>query len=269
MSLSDTPVAPTMTLKPSLSGMTRAEIGDALRTLGLPEREIRMRVSQIWHWVYFRGARDFSEMLNVSKAMRAQLADAFALRLPEIVEEQVSADGTRKWLLRLQPADAFDKGAGDRMRLYSGIRPRHAVRLVQVGCTLNCTFCHTGTQPLVRNLTAAEIVGQVLVARDRLGDFPGASRADRRARAEGRRRARRLQHRLHGHGRAALQFRQCARRDRHHGRRRRARHVEAPHHRLDLRRRARDGALGPECGHDAGRSRCTRPATRCATNSCR
>ncbi|MGZ9115981.1 MAG: 23S rRNA (adenine(2503)-C(2))-methyltransferase RlmN [Methylocystis sp.] len=176
MTLSDLSAAPTMTLKPSLSGMTRAEIADALRALALPEREIRMRVSQLWHWVYFRGARDFSEMLNVSKAMRAQLADAFALRLPEIIEEQISVDGTRKWLLRLQPVDAFDKGAEVEC-VYIPERDRGTLCVSsQVGCTLNCSFCHTGTQRLVRNLTTAEIVGQLLVARQRLGDFPDRER---------------------------------------------------------------------------------------------
>ncbi|MFZ3182253.1 MAG: 23S rRNA (adenine(2503)-C(2))-methyltransferase RlmN [Methylocystis silviterrae] len=176
MSLSGLSTAPTMTLKPSLSGMTRAEIADALRTLGLPEREIRMRVSQLWHWVYFRGARDFGEMLNVSKAMRAQLTDAFALRLPDIIEEQISVDGTRKWLLRLQPVDAFDKGAEVEC-VYIPASDRGTLCVSsQVGCTLNCSFCHTGTQRLVRNLTTAEIVGQLLVARQRLGDFPDRDR---------------------------------------------------------------------------------------------
>ncbi|MDP3553051.1 23S rRNA (adenine(2503)-C(2))-methyltransferase RlmN [Methylocystis sp.] len=176
MTLSDLSAASTMTLKPSLAGMTRAEIADALRALGLPEREIRMRVSQIWHWVYFRGARDFDEMLNVSKAMRAQLTEAFGLRLPEIVEEQISVDGTRKWLLRLQPVDAFDKGAEVEC-VYIPESDRGTLCVSsQVGCTLNCSFCHTGTQRLVRNLTSAEIVGQLLVARQRLGDFPDRER---------------------------------------------------------------------------------------------
>jgi 23S rRNA (adenine2503-C2)-methyltransferase len=176
MTLSDLSAAPTMTLKPSLSGMTRAEIADALRALALPERENRMRVSQLWHWIYFRGARDFGEMLNVSKAMRSQLADAFDLRLPEIVEEQISVDGTRKWLLRLQPVDAFDKGAEVEC-VYIPESDRGTLCVSsQVGCTLNCSFCHTGTQRLVRNLTSAEIVGQLLVARQRLGDFPDRER---------------------------------------------------------------------------------------------
>jgi 23S rRNA (adenine2503-C2)-methyltransferase len=162
--------------KPSLTGMTRAEIADALRGLGLPEREIRMRVSQLWHWVYFRGARDFGDMLNVSKTLRQTLAETFELRLPEIVEEQLSVDGTRKWLLRLAPVDALDKGAEVEC-VYIPESDRGTLCVSsQVGCTLNCSFCHTGTQKLVRNLTTAEIVGQLLVARQRLGDFPDRER---------------------------------------------------------------------------------------------
>jgi 23S rRNA (adenine2503-C2)-methyltransferase len=162
--------------KPSLAGMTRAGIADALRALGLPEREIRMRASQLWHWVYFRGARDFAEMLNISKAMRQTLADSFELRLPEIVEEQISVDGTRKWLLRLAPVDALDKGAEVEC-VYIPESDRGTLCVSsQVGCTLNCSFCHTGTQKLVRNLTTDEIVGQLLVARQRLGDFPDRER---------------------------------------------------------------------------------------------
>jgi 23S rRNA (adenine2503-C2)-methyltransferase len=162
--------------KPSPAGMTRDQMADALRALGIPEREIRMRVSQLWHWVYFRGAREFDEMLNISKTLRATLADAFELRLPEIVEEQVSVDGTRKWLLRLAPVDALDKGAEVEC-VYIPESDRGTLCVSsQVGCTLNCSFCHTGTQKLVRNLTTAEIVGQLLVARQRLGDFPGRER---------------------------------------------------------------------------------------------
>lgn len=167
---------PAIAEKPSLAGMTRAGIADALRALGLPEREIRMRVSQLWHWVYFRGARDFGEMLNISKSLRVTLGEAFELRLPEIVEEQVSVDGTRKWLLRLPPVDALDKGAEVEC-VYIPESDRGTLCVSsQVGCTLNCSFCHTGTQKLVRNLTTAEIIGQLLVARQRLGDFPGRER---------------------------------------------------------------------------------------------
>jgi 23S rRNA (adenine2503-C2)-methyltransferase len=171
------PAAPAPIIaKPSLAGATRAELGEALRALGLPEREIRMRVSQLWHWIYFRGARDFGEMLNVSKALRQTLDGAFDLRLPEIVEEQVSFDGTRKWLLRLAPVDALDKGAEVEC-VYIPESDRGTLCVSsQVGCTLNCSFCHTGTQKLVRNLSCAEIIGQLLLARQRLGDFPGRER---------------------------------------------------------------------------------------------
>jgi 23S rRNA (adenine2503-C2)-methyltransferase len=158
---------------PSLAGATRAELAAALAELGLPEREIKMRAAQLWHWIYFRGARDFDAMLNIAKPMRATLAECFTLIRPEIVAEQVSADGTRKWLLKMAKTGPFDKGAEIEC-VYIPEADRGTLCVSsQVGCTLNCTFCHTGTQKLVRNLTAAEIVGQVLVARDRLGDFPG------------------------------------------------------------------------------------------------
>ena len=160
-------------LKPSLVGATRAELGAALRSLGLPEREVKMRAAQIWHWIYFRGARDFGEMLNVAKPMRAMLAERYTLARPQIVAEQVSSDGTRKWLIRMDATGPLDKGAEIEC-VYIPESDRGTLCVSsQVGCTLNCTFCHTGTQKLVRNLTAAEIVAQVMVARDRLGDFPG------------------------------------------------------------------------------------------------
>jgi 23S rRNA (adenine2503-C2)-methyltransferase len=163
--------------KPSLVGMSRAVLADALGTIGVPQPQQKMRVQQLWHWLYVRGTRGFDEMTSVSKELRATLAQHFTLDRPEVVAEQVSVDGTRKWLLRL-PGE------------HSGERP-HEVECVyipeadrgtlcvssQVGCTLNCTFCHTGTQRLVRNLTAGEIVGQIMVARDRLGDWLGAERA--------------------------------------------------------------------------------------------
>lgn len=161
---------------PSLAGATRSELADALLAIGTPEREIRMRVAQLWHWVYFRGARDFADMLNISKALRGKLAERFTLKLPEIAAEQVSTDGTRKWLLRLDPVDAQDKGAEIEC-VYIPESDRGTLCVSsQVGCTLNCSFCHTGTQRLVRNLTTREIVAQLLVARSRLGDFPGLER---------------------------------------------------------------------------------------------
>ena len=172
----EAPPPPAATARPNLAGMTRGEIAGALRDFGLPEREIRMRSNQLWHWIYFRGARDFTEMLNISKALRARLADAFDLRLPEIVEEQLSVDGTRKWLLRLAPIGPQDRGAEIEC-VYIPESDRGTLCVSsQVGCTLTCSFCHTGTQRLVRNLTTAEIVGQLLAARQRLGDFPDRER---------------------------------------------------------------------------------------------
>jgi 23S rRNA (adenine2503-C2)-methyltransferase len=156
-----------------LAGATRAELARALADAGVPERERNMRVSQLWHWIYHRGARDFSAMRNIARPLLNALAERCTLARPEIVAEQVSADGTRKWLLRMPPAHPRDKGAEIEC-VYIPESDRGTLCVSsQVGCTLNCTFCHTGTMPLVRNLTAAEIVGQVLVARDRLGDFPG------------------------------------------------------------------------------------------------
>jgi 23S rRNA (adenine2503-C2)-methyltransferase len=161
-------VAPT---KPSLVGLSRAELTDLLGGIGVPAGQRKMRIQQLWHWIYVRGARDFDAMTSVSKDLRTRLAAVFTLARPEVVAEQISVDGTRKWLLELAAE-------------HPGERP-HQVECVyipddgrgtlcvssQVGCTLNCAFCHTGTQRLVRNLTASEIVGQILVARDRLGDW--------------------------------------------------------------------------------------------------
>ena len=159
--------------KPSLAGMTRAELAEALRAIEVPEREIRMRAAQLWHWIYHHGLRDFDGMLNVAKGLRARLADAYTLARPEIVTEQVSKDGTRKWLMRMPSTGPHDRGAEVEC-VYIPESDRGTLCVSsQVGCTLTCTFCHTGTQKLVRNLTAAEIVAQLLVARDRLGDFPG------------------------------------------------------------------------------------------------
>jgi 23S rRNA (adenine2503-C2)-methyltransferase len=157
----------------SLAGATRVELTHALFDIGVPERETRMRAAQLWHWIYHRGARDFSAMRNVARPLLEKLAERYTLARPEIVAEQVSADGTRKWLIRLPSVGRHDKGAEIEC-VYIPESDRGTLCVSsQVGCTLNCTFCHTGTQALVRNLTSAEIVAQVLVARDRLGDFPG------------------------------------------------------------------------------------------------
>jgi 23S rRNA (adenine2503-C2)-methyltransferase len=163
--------------QPSLVGLSRAALGQALEEIGVPPAQRKMRVQQLWHWLYVRGATRFDQMTNVSKDLRGRLDDRFTLTRPEVVAEQVSVDGTRKWLLRL---------AGE----HPGEKP-HEVECVyipepdrgtlclssQVGCTLTCSFCHTGTQRLVRNLTAGEIVGQIVLARDRLGDWPQATPA--------------------------------------------------------------------------------------------
>ncbi|MFD1327823.1 23S rRNA (adenine(2503)-C(2))-methyltransferase RlmN [Mycoplana ramosa] len=157
--------------KPSLIGLSRDDMGKALVEKGVPERQVKMRVSQLWHWLYVRGVSDFDHMLNVSKDMREMLKEHFTIARPEIVEEQVSNDGTRKWLLRFPP-----RGAGRPVEVETVYIPEEGRGTLcissQVGCTLTCSFCHTGTQKLVRNLTAEEILAQLLLARDRLGDFP-------------------------------------------------------------------------------------------------
>src|SRR6476469_2190820 len=161
--------------KPSLVGLTRAQLSDALGTLGVPEAQRKMRVQQLWHWLYFRGVTEFEAMTSVSKDLRALLAAHHTLDRPEVVAEQVSVDGTRKWLLRL-PGEVQGERPPEVECVYSPDSERGTLCVSsQVGCTLNCTFCHTGTQRLVRNLTAGEIVGQVLAARDRLGDWPASS----------------------------------------------------------------------------------------------
>jgi 23S rRNA (adenine2503-C2)-methyltransferase len=162
--------------KPSLIGLTRAQLADALTQAGVPKAQRKMRVQQLWHWIYFRGFTDFNRMTSVSKELRAVLAERFTLVRPDMVAEQVSIDGTRKWLLRL-PGDPESGLPHDVECVYIPDTERGTLCVSsQVGCTLTCTFCHTGTQRLVRNLTAGEIAGQVMVARDRLGDWPGATR---------------------------------------------------------------------------------------------
>ena len=175
---SASPLSSSLLCKPSLAGLSRQQIASALLQHGIAEREIRMRVNQLWHWIYYRGVTDFNDMLNISKALRFSLSEAFDLKLPEIVEEKISTDGTRKWLLKLQPIDDQDKGAEIEC-VYIPESDRGTLCVSsQVGCTLTCSFCHTGTQKLVRNLTTAEIVGQLLIARQRLGDFPEGIRPD-------------------------------------------------------------------------------------------
>jgi 23S rRNA (adenine2503-C2)-methyltransferase len=164
--------------KPSLVGLSHAALADALGDIGVPERQRRMRVQQIWHWLYVRGTQSFDEMTTLSKDLRAALEQRFTLARPDVAVEQISVDGTRKWLLRL-PGE-IDGRPHEVECVYIPEAGRGTLCVSsQVGCTLNCSFCHTGTQRLVRNLTAGEIVGQVMLARDRLGDWQrGAAAAD-------------------------------------------------------------------------------------------
>ncbi|EGP09492.1 ribosomal RNA large subunit methyltransferase N [Bradyrhizobiaceae bacterium SG-6C] len=156
--------------KPSLVGLSRAELSERLGEVGVPEKQRKMRAQQLWHWMYVRGAQTFADMTNVSKDMRAELEKHFTVDRPEVVTEQISNDGTRKWLLRL-PGDGVGR-AHEVECVYIPETDRGTLCVSsQVGCTLNCSFCHTGTQRLVRNLTAGEIVGQIMVARDRLNDW--------------------------------------------------------------------------------------------------
>jgi 23S rRNA (adenine2503-C2)-methyltransferase len=158
--------------KPSLVGMSRAELAATLGEVGVPPGQRKMRVQQLWHWLYVRGATSFDVMTSVSKELRAELERRFTLARPEVVAEQVSVDGTRKWLLRL-PSENPNERPHEVECVYIPETGRGTLCISsQVGCTLTCTFCHTGTQRLVRNLTAGEIVGQIIVARDRLGDWP-------------------------------------------------------------------------------------------------
>ena len=162
--------------KPSLVGLSRSELADVLGEVGVPPAQRKMRVQQLWHWIYYRGFTDFDGMTTMSKDLRAALAERYTVARPEVVAEQVSIDGTRKWLLRL-PGDPDSKLPHDVECVYIPDTERGTLCVSsQVGCTLTCTFCHTGTQRLVRNLTAGEIAGQVLAARDRLGDWPGGTR---------------------------------------------------------------------------------------------
>lgn len=160
--------------KPSLAGLTRSVLRTALATAGVPEKHIKMRSGQLWSWIYARGVTSFDDMSDVSKDLRRALSDLYSLERPEIVSEQISVDGTRKWLLRL-PQRGRDARGPEIETVYIPESDRGTLCISsQVGCTLTCSFCHTGTQRLVRNLEAEEIVGQILLARDRIGDWPGA-----------------------------------------------------------------------------------------------
>ncbi len=159
-------------IRPSLVGLTRAELQSVLGEMDVPSRQVRMRAAQIWRWVYAHGVREFDAMPNVPKSLRAELIGRFTLDRPEIVTGQVSKDGTRKWLLKV-PSNGLAK-ASEIETVYIPEESRGTLCISsQIGCTLTCTFCHTGTQRLVRNLTAGEIAGQIMLARDELGDWPG------------------------------------------------------------------------------------------------
>tara|TARA_R110002049_G_scaffold21661_1_gene78868 strand:+ start:2658 stop:3845 length:1188 start_codon:yes stop_codon:yes gene_type:complete len=171
---SATPITPDMLtvprkpvdgLRPSLIGLSREQLAGALAAIDVPEKTIKMRVGQIWQWLYNKGAQDFEAMTNIAKDVRARLAESYSIDRPEIVTKQVSADGTRKYLLRIA-------GGHEVETVYIPESDRGTLCISsQVGCTLTCSFCHTGTQKLVRNLTAGEIVAQIMVARDDLGDW--------------------------------------------------------------------------------------------------
>ena len=150
----------------NLVGMTREAMRDALIKAGTPEKQAKMRVGQIWQWIYHWGVRDFGAMTNLAKDYRTLLAEKFVIGLPEVVTRQVSEDGTRKYLVRIA-------GGHEVEVVYIPEEDRGTLCISsQVGCTLTCSFCHTGTQKLVRNLTAGEIIGQVMLARDDLEEWP-------------------------------------------------------------------------------------------------
>ena len=150
----------------NLVGLTREQLREALLSIGTPEKQVKMRVNQIWQWIYQWGVRDFAAMTNLAKAYRAQLAENFVIEIPEMVSKQVSMDGTRKYLVRIA-------GGHEVEVVYIPETDRGTLCVSsQVGCTLTCSFCHTGTQKLVRNLTAGEIVGQIMMARDDLDEWP-------------------------------------------------------------------------------------------------
>ena len=154
----------------NLVGLTREALKEALIAAGSPEKQVKMRLGQLWQWIYEKGIRDFEQMTNLSKDYRAFLAEHFVIAIPEVVSKQVSRDGTRKYLVRIA-------GGHEVETVYIPESERGTLCISsQVGCTLTCSFCHTGTQKLVRNLTAGEIIGQVMLARDDLGEWPAPGR---------------------------------------------------------------------------------------------
>ena len=152
--------------KTNLIGLTRGALRNVLIKADTPEKQARTRTRQVWQWIYEKGVRDFDAMTNLAKSYRTKLKESFVLEVPKILTKQVSKDGTRKYLVRLE-------GDHDVEVVYIPEESRGTLCISsQVGCTLTCSFCHTGTQRLVRNLTSAEIIGQILLARDDLGQWP-------------------------------------------------------------------------------------------------
>ncbi len=157
----------------NLLGLRRAALSEALLSIGTPQKQIKMRTGQIWSWMYQKGVQSFDDMTTLTKDYRTLLAEHFTLARPEVVTKQISKDGTRKYLLRIA-------GGHEVETVYIPEKTRGTLCISsQVGCTLTCPFCHTGTQKLVRNLTAGEIIGQIMVARDDLGEW-GKPAGDKR-----------------------------------------------------------------------------------------
>jgi 23S rRNA (adenine2503-C2)-methyltransferase len=157
--------------RPTLVGLSREELMAALGRVGVPEKQRRMRANQLWHWIYHKGVTEFSAMTSIARELREKLGEAYQISRPEVVTEQKSSDGTRKWLLRLAPDERGQRHEIETVYIPEEDRGTLCISS-QVGCTLTCTFCHTGTQKLVRNLTAEEIVGQIMLARDSIKDWP-------------------------------------------------------------------------------------------------
>ena len=152
--------------KPNLIGLSREELREVFKKVGVPERQINMRVKQLWNWIYFRGKRNFHEMTNLAKSLQNSLDENYQIDIPKIVKKDVSVDGTRKYLVRIL-------GLHEVEVVYIPEPGRGTLCISsQVGCTLSCSFCHTGTQRLVRNLTSSEIIGQVMLAKDDLDEWP-------------------------------------------------------------------------------------------------
>ena len=152
--------------KPNLIGLSREELKEVFKKVGVPERQINMRVKQLWNWIYFRGKRNFHEMTNFAKSLQNSLDENYQIEIPKIVKKDVSTDGTRKYLVRIL-------GLHEVEVVYIPEPGRGTLCISsQVGCTLSCSFCHTGTQRLVRNLTSSEIIGQVMLAKDDLDEWP-------------------------------------------------------------------------------------------------